>query len=113
MVLSGNLRLGDKFELNSGSGTKMILDVPLSSFSSVSCGGDGQIIEKKVGLTDSSASLAATIENYDRCATDDVQTAAYAVSTWEYHTSGPSKGKLAAEINALGKRVELGKATCR
>lgn len=77
--------------------------VTLSTYDSL-----GRKIEEEVGLVDNSATNSSgynDLTNYNRCATDDVQTADYAVRSWEYVASGnPGAGMLAAEIDWLGNR---------
>ncbi len=71
----------------------------------------GQKTLEEVGLTDdpSNASLPywggyEVPENYNKCATNDVQTADYATQSWTYVAAGsPGAGLVASYTNQLGK----------
>ncbi|MEO1527314.1 MAG: RHS repeat-associated core domain-containing protein [Planctomycetota bacterium] len=72
----------------------------------------GQMLTKEVGLTDDPSNTATPPpyssgpSAYDRCATNDVQTAEYAKTEWQYHTSGNGTGRLAKEIDPLGNATD-------
>ncbi len=65
----------------------------------------GNVLLKEVGLTDSSANTPAN--GYNPCAADDVQTAEYAASQWEYYPTGNANQFLmSASIDANGNRTD-------
>ncbi|WP_197137963.1 RHS repeat protein [Crateriforma conspicua] len=72
--------------------------------------GQGRMISEASGLTDSPSNQGVvdaygTI-TYNRCATDDVQTAAYAVRSWTYVTSGAGAGLMAKSTDGNGNETE-------
>ncbi len=70
----------------------------------------GRRTKVEVGLTDSTSNTP-TIDpygsvTYDRCASDDVQTADYAKMEWQYHASGNGTDKLSKVIDWLGNETD-------
>ncbi len=71
----------------------------------------GQLTEKHVGLEDHPTNLPSSggytgIEYYNRCATNDVQTSAYAVYNWQYVASGAAKGRVSKYTDPLNHETD-------
>ncbi|WP_158453518.1 RHS repeat protein, partial [Rhodopirellula europaea] len=69
---------------------------------------DGQLTKLEVGLTDSASNVNVVDpygsgSQYDRCATDDVQTSEYAFHEWAYFSSGTSDGLLQTYTDPNGE----------
>ena len=67
----------------------------------------GQLVLLKTGLTDHPSNVVSggygTLGNYDRCATNDVATAAYAEESWTYVATGyPGAGLVASHTDTRG-----------
>ncbi len=71
----------------------------------------GRVLSEAVGLTDSSQNVGIIDQygntDYDRCAQDDVQTSEYAVTQWQYHSTGNGAGRLAKVIDPMGNETDL------
>jgi RHS repeat-associated protein len=72
----------------------------------------GQLLEKHVGLEDHPTNTNTSggytgIQYYDRCATNDVQTSAYAVYKWTYVASGAAKGRILTTVDPRNNQTDF------